>query len=257
MSSSHGRALAAGGVAVLCVAPFAYLALLSVAGPWEFPALLPASLRSDRWTGLLAGGQGLASSLGVSLLVSVTVGLLSTSAGFVTARAVSDHPRRPAFLVLTYLPFAASPVILGVCLLYVYIRLGLAATVPGVVLAHLIFAYAFAVVFWVPFWNAEKRAFADLVRTLGGGPFDLYRRVLLPLSRGPFLVCFFQTFLISWFQYGLTLLVGSGKVQTLPLKVYDYVNEANLGYAAVASLLLLLPPVLVSWVNRRVLRRLA
>lgn len=238
------------------VAPFAYLALLSIAGPWEYPALLPAGLRLDRWTSLLAGGQGLAASLGTSLFVALTVGLFATSAGFVTARAVASHPRRRTLLILAYLPFAASPVVLGVCLLYVYIRLGLSASLAGVVLAHVVFAYGFAIVFWVPFWNAEKKAFADLVRSLGGGTFDLYARVLLPLSRGPFLVCLFQTFLISWFQYGLTLLVGAGKVQTLPLRVYDYVGEANLGYAAVASLLLLLPPVLVSWINRRVLRRL-
>ena len=173
-----------------------------------------------------------------------------------TARTVADHPRRRAACCsLAYLPFAASPVILGVCLLYVYIRLGLVATVAGVVLAHTIFAYAFAVVFWVPFWNPEKRAYEDLVRTLGGTRTDALRRVLLPLvARGRCSLCFFQTFLISWFQYGLTLLVGSGKVETLPLRVYAYVGEANLGYAAVASVLLVLPPLVLSWINRRAMR---
>jgi len=80
--------------------------------------------------------------------------------------------------------------------------------------------------------------------------------VILLLSRGPFLVCFFQTFLISWFQYGLTVLVGSGQVETLPLRVYAYVNEANLGYAAVASGLLVLPPLILLWLNRQIVRRL-
>jgi putative spermidine/putrescine transport system permease protein len=131
------------------------------------------------------------------------------------------------------------------------------ATVAGVVLSHTIFAYAFAVLFWVPFWNAEKRAYEDLVRTLGGTRTDALTRVFLPLSKGPVLLCFFQTFLISWFQYGLTLLVGSGKVDTLPLRVYAYVGEANLGYAAVASGLLLLPPLALSWLNRRIIRGLA
>ncbi len=65
------------------------------------------------------------------------------------------------------------------------------------------------------------------------------------------LICFFQTFLISWFQYGLTLLIGAGKVQTLPIKVYDYVNEANIFYAAMASCLLILPPAALLWVNKR------
>lgn len=249
------RALTAGVVA-LAAAPFGYLALLSVAGSWEFPRLLPARLRFDRWSALLARESDLLESLGVSLAVSLAVGFVSTTAGFVTARAIADHRRRPELLSLAYLPFATSPVILGVCLMYFYIRLGLVATLAGVVLAHVIFAYAFAVVFWLPFWNTEKRAYADLVRTLGGRPLDFYRRVLLPLSREALAICFFQTFLISWFQYGLTLLVGSGKIETLPLKVYDYVNEADLGYAAVASCLLLLPPVLLSWLNRRILRSL-
>ena len=100
--------------------------------------------------------------------MSTTVAVLSTLAGFVTARAVAYHRRRSALLFLAYLPFAVSPVILGVSLLYVYIRLALVATVAGVVLSHTIFAYGFAVVYWVPFWNPEKRAFEDLVRTLGG-----------------------------------------------------------------------------------------
>ena len=98
---------------------------------------------------------------------------------------------------------------------------------------------------------ANKRAMEDLVRTLGGTTWQLYRRVLLPLSRAPMAICFFQTFLISWFQYGLTLLVGTGKIQTLPIRVYAYVNEADPGYAAVASALLMLPPVLLLWSNRR------
>lgn len=238
------------------VAPFLYLAVLSVAGPWEFPELLPSGLRLDRWSGVLGDDRGLGQSLGISLLVSTTVGLLASSAGFVTARAVSVHRRRQALLLLAYLPFAASPVVLGVCLLYLFIRLGLVASLPGVVLSHTIFAFGFAVVFWTPFWNEEKRAFVDLVRTLGGTTGEAFRRVILPLSRGPFLVCFFQAFLISWFQYGLTILVGSGKVDTLPLRVYAYVNEANLGYAAVASVLLALPPAALLWVNARIVRRL-
>jgi putative spermidine/putrescine transport system permease protein len=252
----RARAVLAAVVMAACVSPLAYLALLSVAGPWEFPEILPEGLRLDRWTLLLVRQQALFDSLLVSLFVSTTVAVVSTLAGFVTARAVAYHHRRSVLLRLAYLPFAVSPVILGVSLLYVYIRLGLVATVAGVVLSHTIFAYGFAVVFWVPFWNAEKRAFEDLVRTLGGTTGEAYRLVLLPLSRGPLLVCFFQTFLISWFQYGLTILVGSGKVDTLPLRVYAYVFEANLGYAAVASCLLVVPPLVLLWLNTRIVRRL-
>ena len=244
-------------VALLCAAPLLLLFLLSVAGPWPYPALLPESLRLDPWMRLLSGESDLFGSAVVSFLLASTVAFCSTILGLFTARAIAEHRLRRALVLAAYLPLAISPVILGVCLLYLFIRLRLVATLPGVILAHVIFGYAFAVIFWIPFWNDEKRAYLDLVRTLGGRSRDFYLRVLLPLSRGPFIVCFFQTFLISWFQYGLTLLVGSGKIETLPLKVYDYVAEANVGYAAVAGCLLVLPPILLAWMNQRIVRRLS
>lgn len=246
------RSLLAGALVVACAFPFAYLALLSVAGSWPFPDLLPSSLRSDRWSHLLTGQGGLVRSLALSVLISAVVAAVSTPCGFVTARHVAYHRWR-RLLLLAYVPFTLSPVILGTCLLYLWIRAGLAGSVAGVILAQTIFAYGFAIVFFVDLWTPEKKALEDLVATLGGGTLDLYRRVLLPLSRDLLRLCFVQTFLLSWFQYGLTLLVGSGKVKTLPIKVYDFLGEANPSYAALASCLLIVPPALLLWLNKRFL----
>jgi hypothetical protein len=38
------------------------------------------------------------------------------------------------------------------------------------------------------------------------------------------------------------------------VKIYDYLGEADIGYAAVASLLLVVPPLVLLAVNRRVTR---
>lgn len=243
-------------VTVLCVLPFVALAALSFAGAWPFPDVLPSRWTAERWWSLIFGGSSkIAASFGVSVLISASVSAFATVCGFVTSRHVAWHPRRRLLLFLAYVPFALSPVILGVCLLYVAIQVGLAGTVPGVVLAQSIFAYGFAIVLFQGFWSPRMRALEDLVRTLGGSTWQLYRRVLIPLSSGMLLLCFFQTFLISWFQYGLTVLVGGGQVKTLPLKVYDFVWEANVFYAALASCLLILPPALLLWLNKRFLFR--
>ena len=260
MTSDLGSARRPGGILAVVVgaasvAPFAYLAGLSIAGRWPWPGLWPDDLRFDRWRSLWAGGGALAEALSTSLLVSVVVAAASTAAGYVTARAVAKHRRRALLLSMAFLPFAVSPVVLGACLLFFYLRVGLAATLHGLLLAHGIVAYGFAVVFFVPFWNAEKRALSELVATLGGGAAQTFVRVLLPLSRGPLLVCFLQTFLLSWFQYGLTLLVGEGRYVTLPVLVYAYLNEANPGYAATAALLLALPAAALAWVSRNLLKR--
>ncbi len=242
-------------VVFLCFLPFIVLVALSFAGTWPFPDVLPSRWTVNRWMAVLSGQGGLAASFAISVLISTSVALLSTVCGYVTSKHVAYHPRRRLLLFLAYVPFALSPVILGVCLLYVAIQAGLSGSVTGVVLAQTIFAYAFAIVLFQSLWSPRMKALEDLVRTLGGSTWQVYRRVLLPLSRGTLLLGFFQTFLLSWFQYGLTVLVGSGQVKTLPLKVYDFIGEANVFYAALASCLLVVPPVLLLWLNKRFLFR--
>lgn len=246
------RIFLAGVTLVGCVFPFFYLVLLSVTGRWPFPSVWPRSLTLDHWTDLFTGNNAMLSSLLLSLGVSLAVAALCTPAGYLIARLVARHPAKRLLLFLAYAPFVMSPVVLGTCLMFIYLKLHLAGSILGVILAQAMFALGFAIVFFAPFWNREKAEMEGLVYTLGGSAWDAFRRVLIPLSRGMLLICFFQTFLISWFQYGLTLLIGAGKVQTLPLRVYEYVNEANIYYAALASCLLILPPAVLLWINKRV-----
>ena len=237
----------------ICLFPFLYLILLSLGQEWGFPDILPEALSLDLWIRMMTGNSALGNSFLLSFFISSIVATLSTFSGYATGKYTAYHPQKDVLLFLAYVPFVMSPVILGTCLMYIYIKAELTGSVLGVILAQTMFAYGFSIVFFSAFWNKEIKALEDLVYTLGGTPMQAYRRVLLPISKGMLLICFFQTFLISWFQYGLTILIGSGKVQTLPVKVYDFINEANIYYAALASCLLILPPALLLWANKRFL----
>ena len=243
------RRLGGVAVAVCCAFPFALVAVFSVAERWAFPAPWPTAWQAGRWLDGLAGS--LAGSAALSVGISLAVAAVATSGGYVTGKAVAESRHGRLLLFLAYLPFAMSPVVLGVCLLFLYLKAGLVGTAIGVVLAQCVFAYGFAVVFFQAFWTPELRALGDLVRTLGGTPWQTLRFALLPASRGALVLCFVQTFLLSWFQYGLTLLVGAGRVQTLPVRVFAFVGEANPYVAAMAACLLVAPPLVLVWINRR------
>lgn len=238
-------------VALACGFPLAFLVGLSLATRWAPGEVWPAGLDASRWLEVLSGRGRLAASLGLSLAISLAVAAIGTAAGYLTSRAIAYSRHRDTLLLVAYVPYAFSPVVLGACLLFFALKLGLAGTVVGVVLAQVIFAYGFGTVFFVDFWTAEKRAYEELVYTLGGSVWAAHRHALVPLARGMARVAFFQVFLLSWFQYGLTLLVGSGRVKTLPLAVFDFVGEADLYYAAVAGCLLALPPLLLLAIDRR------
>jgi putative spermidine/putrescine transport system permease protein len=241
--------VAAGLVAACCLFPFGCLVVLSLVTRWAPADALPEGLSLLRWSELLRGD--LLAALGVSVALALVVAVVATAGGFAAARLVAYGRRGGALLFLAYVPYLMSPVMLGVCLLALYLRAGLAGTWLGVALAHLTLALGFATVFFTAFWSPRVQLQEAAARTLGARGHQVLARVVWPQARPLAVVCFVQAFLLSWFQYGLTVLIGQGKVQTLTVRIFFYLGEANPYYAAVAACLLVGPPALLLWTNRR------
>lgn len=235
----------------LFVLPFGYLLALSLAAEWRFPQVLPTGWTLAHWTNLGSAGSHWASSAATSLLLATSVALLSTGSGFLMARHLATHPQRQVWLRLAYLPYAFSPVIYAHCLKFFFHITDLSGTLGGVLLAQFVLTFPFAILLFFNHFNHSMRAMEDLTYTLGGSAQAAFWRVLVPVSRSALLICFFQTFLISWFEYGLTSVIGLGQVRTLTVAVYQYIGEANPYVAALASCLVCLPPLLLLWLNQR------
>lgn len=231
--------------------PFLLLLGLSLSRQWIYPELLPKQIGFMNWSQLWSYQKNLLSSLGLSLALSISVAFIATWGGFFTGRMLAYHPKGRQLLKLAYLPYVISPVIYAACLKIYFIRFGIDARFSGVLLAQLIITYPFSVILFSEYWSSRTRSLEQLVATLGGTPWQTFTKVLIPLSRNILLVSFFQTFLISWFEYGLTNLIGLGKVPTLTIMVFGYLKEANIYFAALASCLLVLPPLLLLWFNRK------
>jgi len=236
---------------LLLLFPLVFLGAMSLMQGWRFPDIFPAKWEMTTWQQLWQGQHQLAGSLTRSLLISISVATASTLGGFFTARFVAFSTWRRGWLLLAYFPFVLAPVVYAAVLYFYFIVLGLSGSVGGVLLGQLMIAYPYAVILFTGYWNQRLHDMELMVYTLGGSRWDAFWRVLLPVSRGILLVGFFQTFLISWFEYGLTRLIGVGKVQTLTIEVYQFVQEANPYLAALSSVLLFVPPLILLWVNKR------
>ncbi len=241
--------------ALACLFPAAYILALSFVKRWEALQMLPAEWHTAHWFAALHDAV-LLRSIGVSVVISCGVALVSTVVGFATSRFIAQRPivaQRECLMLLAYAPFAMSPVIFSTLAHVVFIKLGLASTVAGVLLAQTMFGCALAVIILSSFWNEHVFALEQLARTLGAGQREVWMRVLMPQARGFLFLTLVQTFLLSWFQYGLTLIIGGGAVQTLPLLVYSAINEANPYYAAVSASILMLPALTMMALNKRLL----
>lgn len=229
--------------AMCLLLPWAVLLVLSLGVGWQYPSVLPETLNLLPWRMLLTQRQLLLSSLMTSLLISLTVAVLATLAGLLISRLLRQvRSAIPAFLV--FLPWVISPVVAAVCLYDLFIRLGLAGTLTGVLLAQTLFATSFAAIFFMDLWTHRTDREESLIRTLGGGTWQVWQHVVLPNCRPLLLVCLVQTGLFSWLDYGLVSMIGGGHVSTLTLRLFTLIREASIHQAALASLLLTLPSLL-------------
>lgn len=235
--------------------PLVLLALLATGQYWRFPDVLPPGYSLDALARVISAESDLGVGLLLSLGIATVVSVLSTALGFVFSRAIvrTRHPER--WVTLSYLPYALPPVLLAILIQPFIIRLHLSGTVMGVGLGLLLITLPFCTLFFRSFWGNQASQYEQVSRTLGCTPTQALWRVLLPLARPLLVTCLFQTFLIAWFDFGLTNYLSVGKVRTLTVQVFLLVGEANSRLAAVASLLLLLPPSLLLWLNQRAIAR--
>lgn len=238
-------------LALWCVAPIIILFGLSFSINWAYPNVLPQTFTLAHWKTFLFDGDGLQQSFFDSLIIALFVAFSATLLGFITSKWMAYHKRKILLLTIAYLPFALSPVIFAICLKFYFLKAGLAGNLAGVIIAQLIIAFPYSIIFFTSFWNNSIKHYYQIADTLGSTPLYSYLKIVFPLAK-PFLItCFFQCFLISWFEYGLTNTIGYGKVQTLTIKVFQFIGEANIFYAAVCSCLLILPPVILLWLNKK------
>jgi putative spermidine/putrescine transport system permease protein len=244
MSNPGGRQLivillsttATGAILLAC----GLLVLLSLGSGWTFPGLAPDRLDFAPWKVFVSDRDGLLSSVLTSTGISLTVGSVGTLAGLVIGRTVR-HYQSDSLRFLVYVPFVIAPVVAGVCLYDLLIRVRIAGTVTGVVFCQSIFATSFAAVCFSELWTRRTDRLETLIRSLGGSTLAVWRHAVIPESRGLMFVCFLQTSLYSWLDYGLVSIVGGGNVQTLTSRMFGYIREASVNQAAQAALVLLLP----------------
>ena len=159
--------------------------------------------------------------------------------------------KKQLLLKSAFLPYTIAPVVMGAMMQYYFIKIGISGSVPGVMIAQLLFILPYSVLLFSTFWSVKIRQMIHQAKTLGASDQTVNRTILLPLS-GPWLfLCFVQCFLISWFEYGMTRLVGVGKVETLTIKVMLFVEEANPYLAAVSACLMIFPVLILLIINGR------
>jgi putative spermidine/putrescine transport system permease protein len=83
--------------------------------------------------------------------------------------------------------------------------------------------------------------FEDQARSLGASTLSVIWRVMLPLTFPGIVVAALFSFLLSWSQYLSTLLIGGGKILTLPILLFALMGSGDRPVAAAVSIVFVIP----------------
>lgn len=241
---------------LILVAPLLLFVAYAFSTRWFFPAPLPTEWTTITFERALQDSKTF-SSLTQGLWIAALASLLSLMLGFPAARVLGLRNFRGRQLVwlLFFLPTVIPPLAVGMGLNILFLRLGLAGTIAGVVLAHLVPALPYTIFTLSSAFARFDENYEFQALALGASPWQVFRKVTLRMMTPSLAVAALFAFLISWSQYLLTLLIGGGQVITLPVLLFSAASGGNPSTLATLSLLFIAPPVLVIALTARQLNQ--
>jgi molybdate transport system permease protein len=219
----------------------------------------------------LGPGDWQAIELTFKLCLYTTIILLVLATPVAWWLANGRSAARVVVQAIVALPLVLPPTVLGFYLLIVLGPRGfvggtlesiglhhLAFTFEGILVASVIYSMPFAVQPLTEAFNNLGRRPVEVASSLGAGPFDRFFTVILPLTRGGFVVAATLTFAHTVGEFGVILMLGGsipGETKVLSVLIYDHAEAMNYEAAHRLSLMLVIFAFLTLFVVYSITRR--
>jgi putative spermidine/putrescine transport system permease protein len=250
-------ALAVAGAYGLILAPVLAVVVISVFAQ-EIVAFPPDGV-TLRWYANAWEKREFARGFVTSLQLALAASAIGVPLGTAAAVAISrgTFGGRQALNTLLLGPLAVPGVVAGTALYLFYVRAefwvddDIKGTMAGLVAAHVLLTIPWTVRLVVASLQGLDRAAEEAAANLGARPFTVFRRVTLPMLRPGIVAACLFSFIQSFENLELTLLlVGPGRV-TLPVAMLNYLEfRVDPTLAAVATVQILLVGALMLVTDR-------
>jgi len=224
----------------------------------EIVSFPPSSLTFDWYVNAWNKSEfarGFALSFRVALLATVIGVPLGTAASLALVR--SGLPAKGLVSTILLGPLALPGVVAGAAIYMFYLRLenwldmDVNATLVGLVAAHVLLTIPWTVRLVTASLAGLDRAPEEAAANLGAGPWTVFRRVTLPAMRPGIVAAAVFSFIASFENLEITiLLVGPGNT-TLPVAMLNYLEfRMDPTLAAVATVQIMLVGILMLVTDR-------
>lgn len=228
---------------------FAFVIILPVASlipwifsrRWEWPNIFPVAISFDGISAILKGQKNIVKIIYSGIALSSAVGILSTAIAILSARAIAhyDFFGKKFIYIIILAPFVIPSVVFAMGGQVIFIKLKIARTIAGIIIVHLIYSLPYATKLIYDATRSFGKSLEEQARVLGANEWQSFWKVELPILSPFILSALTMSFIVSFSQYFLTLIIGGGKIQTLSIVMVPYLQSGDRSISALYSLMFL------------------
>lgn len=246
-----------GALTLAIAVPLILMFLWSIADGWSPPLIIPQSYTTARWETILQDDSLIRAAIN-SILIAIVVTFLTAVIALPTAWAMARFPFRLKRMVEIFIlaPIIIPGLVVAVGVGQVFLLLGLAYSVTGVILVQIVGTLPLMIRLMSATLETIPEDLIHAGRSLGAGTVGIVLHIILPLSVPGLLAGGLMSFIGSFEEFDKSFIVGAPVVETLPIKLYMYLDpySMQLPLAAIVSFILLLPALVVFIIAGRILR---
>ena len=253
---SKGQILGITFLVIWLVIPMLPLFIWSFAKGWFFPQLIPEQWSLDAWKYVFSDTSQVLDTFVTSSLSSLTTAIISVIIGVPAGRALGLYTFRgkSLFELLVIAPTIVPGIAVVLGIHVIFIKLGLANTAFGVILVHLIPTLPYMILVMAGVFANYDINYEYQAKSLGASNFYVWKEIMLPAVLPGIMVGGMFAFIVSWSQYIMTLLIGGGKVISVPLLLFNFASAGRNDIAGAICILYIIPGIIIIAISAKYLK---
>lgn len=237
------------------ILPILVLVIWSLSQGWKSNALFPSALGLRGWKYLFSTGGKMLSSLGVSVLISLVVTMLGLILSIPAGKAIGlySFQGKRWIEILVLAPTIIPSITVGMGIQIVFIRYGLADTILGVILVQIPIVLPYGIRIFSSVFKAMGTKWEEQAKVLKANPWQRFWYTTLPFLYPGIISSGVLMFNVSFSQYFLTYLIGGGKITTLPILLFPFINSGDRVIASGLSVVVIFTSLLLMFIAEKVI----
>lgn len=132
---------------------------------------------------------------------------------------------RDTMVAIFMSPMMVPQVVLGIAFLRFFNQIGLAGTMVGLVIAHMIVIFPFALRLTLASATGLDLRIEHAAISLGATEAQVFRRIVLPLILPGIISGWMLSFIQSFDELTMTFFIATPGTQTLPVRMFSYIQD--------------------------------